>query len=94
MAKYTNKQIIERIEEAKLNLDKIPKGYLCVCGETFKEPMDRVGHSVTCQVFADHTAGLELLKKFPRDKYGGYVIAAPAILVAFIRDYLDKEQAG
>lgn len=67
--------------------------YLCVCGALFEHHMDRVGHSACCQVWADHVAGSKILDQFPRDKYGGVVIAAPAVLIALVREYLKEKQA-
>ena len=72
--------------------DEFPPGYLCVCGEVFKEPMERVIHSTGCQTWADHKLGIEILEKFPRDKYGGYMIGAPSLLVAFVRDSLKEKK--
>jgi hypothetical protein len=73
--------------------DEFPSGYLCVCGAAFKEPEERLLHGVYCEVWRDHKLGCEVLKSFPQNKYGGYVIVAPAILVAFIRDAIKKEKS-
>jgi hypothetical protein len=101
---YVNEDLIERggkawviLVKPKIGItsftDDFPSGYLCVCGEAFKEPEERILHGAYCKVWRDHKLGREILKSFPQNKYGGYVIVAPAILVAFIRDAIKKEKS-
>lgn len=74
-----------------LLLDDTP-GYMCVCGQVFAEHMERVLHGAYCETWRDHKLGAEVLSQFPMNKYGGYVIQAPAVLVAFVRAAIEREK--
>lgn len=76
----------------KIDFTVPASGYLCVCGQSFEHPMERTMHGAGCEVWRDHCIGTALLKELPRDKYGGYMIVAPGILIMQMRQIIKEEQ--